>query len=105
MWDLTLTLILTLIRGVYIIEDIETSFWDNAPQITTVDFFLKAARSVNRHFYDRHQEPQMGVAAAGMIENVMFGHNAIVITKKRPSGKQFGRMPYRFQHMLKNYGV
>ena len=90
--------------GVYIIEDIETSFWANAPKgTTTVDFFLRAARGLNRFFFDRRQEPEMGVAAAGLIESVTMGHNCIVITKARPQDAQFTRMPYRFHHMVKGY--
>jgi len=38
-----------------------------------------------------------------MIENLMFGHNCIVITKTRPSYQQFKKLPYRFAHKVKDY--
>ena len=104
--------------GLYIIEDIETSFWANAPKPTTageakgdkakgatntVDFFLEAARGVNRFFFDREAVPCLGMTAASLIESVMFGQNCVIITKGKASHAQFTRMPYRFHHMVKDY--
>eukprot|EP00908_Phaeocystis_cordata_P001815 Transcript_11945.p1 GENE.Transcript_11945~~Transcript_11945.p1 ORF type:complete len:464 (-),score=86.64 Transcript_11945:21-1412(-) len=94
--------------GVYIIEDIETSY--AAPDMhiygyplggepSVVQAFAHAAdRAVNAEFHCHHEPPAFSAELDAQIGSVTFIRNAIVV-RKPPAGFTTGRT-YRFRHGL-----
>ena len=98
--------------GVYIIEDIETSYWKKASLYgyecnfgvghpnSTVEVFKSIVDSVNLEFLNYEvysSNERISHAAQRMIETISFAHNAIIIVKKDFSsfGDYYNRK-YRF---------
>ena len=101
--------------GIYIIEDIETSYWrrgslyDNTyshglgDRRSAVEAFKLLADFVNRRFLDPADENFLAaslldvgisLAAASAVETVCFGRNAIVLTKRAQAGDEPPPKPY-----------
>lgn len=90
--------------GVYIIEDVETSYWTRGElygyqaqygykhQDSIVEIFKEVADSVNREFAGPIQNR---VQHHNMIGSMTFAKNCIILTKQTQVDR-----PYRFSHFL-----
>ncbi len=115
---LSLTILWSLLvpGGVYIIEDIETSFWkksrfygyrfDARKSSENLVGQLKAAvEAVNFEFLPQRQKRRLRkhslASVLADVEMVSFGQNCIVLLKKDPGsfGEFYGRK-YRFAHFV-----
>jgi hypothetical protein len=82
--------------GVYIIEDIECSYWNPKEDIygyktgylNIIDYFTKYQHELNSEFHD-------GSNTLG-ISTITYGQNCIVITKQTEEEKSFFNREYRF---------
>jgi hypothetical protein len=82
--------------GVYIIEDIECSYWKSTEDIygyktgylNIIDYFTKYQHELNSEFHD-------GNNTLG-ISTITYGQNCIVITKQTEEEKSFFNREYRF---------
>ncbi|CAK7994531.1 Hypothetical protein POVR1_LOCUS55 [uncultured virus] len=101
--------------GIYIIEDIETSYWKRGhiygydfsygyknPK-SVVQIFKSVVDDINKEYLSSHdKEVQMlvndsiSVTAKGMISTVTFGANCIIITKKTFDEMAMHDRSYRF---------
>ena len=85
--------------GVYIIEDIECSYWDSQQiiygyetgNLNIVDYFTKLNHSVNDH-YNLYENTLN-------IKSITFGSNCIIVQKKELD--ELGKRPYQFEKKLK----
>ena len=86
--------------GVYIIEDIECSYWNPEKYIygyqvggqSIVDYFSSVSHKVNSEFSG--QKNPWG------ISTITFAHNCIIITKKTSEEEDLTSRDYRFNFML-----
>jgi hypothetical protein len=103
--------------GVYIIEDIETSYWKKShiyadypfdarkPSQNLISQLRTAVDAVNFEFLPARQKRRLGkhalAAVLADIEMVSFGQNCIVLLKKDAAsfGEFYGRK-YRFAHFV-----
>ena len=82
--------------GVYIIEDIECSYWNPKEDIygyktgylNIIDYFTKYQNELNSEFHD-------GKNTLG-ISTITYGQNCIIITKQTEEEKSFYNREYRF---------
>ena len=82
--------------GVYIIEDIECSYWKPTEDIygyktgylNIIDYFTKYQHELNSEFHD-------GRNTLG-ISTIAYGQNCIIITKQTEEEKSFYNREYRF---------
>jgi hypothetical protein len=102
--------------GVYIIEDIETSYWGKSSvygypfdatekQANTVATMRDAIDGVNAEFLGLPEQEALRASPVGSVltdlEMVTFGHNCIVLVKKtsRDFSEYYDR-EYRFRHRI-----
>lgn len=86
--------------GVYVVEDIETSYWRRGTRLygyrvsgkSALDYFAGLSHDVNAEFSGR---------APSDIAGVAFYANAIIVTKIREEDKEFIGRKYRFHRFLK----
>lgn len=86
--------------GVYIIEDIECSYWHplqtvygyETGNLNIVDYFTKLNHGVNNHYNLYENELN--------IKSITFGANCIIIQKKEKD--ELEKRKYRFEHKLKS---
>lgn len=90
--------------GVYIIEDIETSYWTRGGLYgydtrygykhlkSIIEIFKDVIDSINSEFAGTHEN---AVEHTYMIGNITFHRNCIIIVKKTQDSR-----PYRFSHFL-----
>jgi hypothetical protein len=86
--------------GVYIIEDIECSYWDPQSKIynyktghlNIIDYFTKYQHEINSEF-NRNTNPLN-------ISTITFGPNFIIIKKRTQEEIDFYNREYRFKHYL-----
>ena len=111
---LTLESLWSLLRpgGVYIIEDIETSYWKksniygynfDARHANMVTFATDLIQGINAEFDAkvRLSKPKPS-NLSDEVEFVTFAHNCIVLVKKNPDSFKayYNRRPYRFQNRI-----
>ena len=86
--------------GYYIVEDIETSYWNKKMSIygyslekegSAVDYFKRLVDEVNNEFRSR---------PSSQIGSISFMYNMIVIQKKGDDDNKFINRPYRFQQFI-----
>lgn len=86
--------------GVYIIEDIECSYWNSNNYIygyqignqNLIDYFSSISHEINSEF--------SGEKNRWGISTITFAHNCIILTKKTKEELQFTNREYRFRSML-----
>ena len=86
--------------GVYIIEDIECSYWNPEKYIygykvggqSIVDYFSSVSHKINSEFSG--QKNPWG------ISTITFAHNCIIIAKKNKEEEDLTSREYRFNFML-----
>ena len=100
--------------GVYIIEDIETSYWKksdlygygfNSGTVNVVSFATQFIDEINREFQlGNSVSPTQTSEVANDVEIISFGHNCIILVKKDHSTfAEFYNREYRFKyHINKN---
>jgi ribosomal protein L5 len=93
------------VGGVYIIEDVETSYWTKGGLYgyptnygykhpnSIIEIFKTAVDCLNGEFA---QNAQTSVQHVDEIGSIVFAKNCIVITKKQKENKRI----YRFAHCL-----
>jgi hypothetical protein len=89
--------------GLYVVEDIETSFWPVGTEIygypvggkTVLDFFVGLLENVNAHTTGK--ENSFGV------ESVLFFENAVVIQKLTANDLLRQKRPYRFDWRMSGH--
>ena len=105
--------------GVYIIEDIETSYWKKVIQYgyeinsgynkknNIVNIFKNITDIVNREFLSPEdierlkKDSQIDLVNLKYISSIMFGQNCIVINKmSKDEYKKFGNRRYRFDYRM-----
>ena len=97
--------------GVYIIEDIETSYWKNGTELyghilnghSAVDVFKRLVDDVNREFLSESGKNNQRAAVSEiqeitklMISSITFAHNCIIIMKKSADEYDFSDKLYRW---------
>ena len=91
--------------GVYIIEDIETNYWgkseiygyqfdSRSPNL--FDFLHDAPHHINAEFNGSLNRPH---DIFDELETIGFGHNCIILEKKREAYKEFYDRNYRLKHL------
>lgn len=103
--------------GVYIIEDIETSYWKyNQPvyyykvnegvnsKTNLINVFSKVLHLINREFIHKDDlniatnELLIPIDLIDMISTITFGQNCIIIKKKQDYEYKYNNRAYRFSH-------
>ena len=87
--------------GVYVIEDIECSFWDSESEIygykvgnhNILNYLSRVPYEVNSEFSNFKNKLE--------ISSITYGHNCIIITKKTEEEILFTNREYRFKNFLK----
>jgi hypothetical protein len=82
--------------GIYIIEDIECSYWNPKEDIygyktgylNIIDYFTKYQHELNSEFHDGRNTLN--------ISSITYGQNCIIITKQTEEEKSFYNREYRF---------
>jgi len=90
-------------RGIYIIEDVQTSYWsewegapisDPAFEKTCVGYFLNLTKYINHsEFIDRSDIEMRMMELAKSIKQIIFEHNLIIIMKGDNSQPSNWRLP------------
>jgi hypothetical protein len=103
--------------GVYIIEDIETSYWKNAEiygykfsaGIESPDSFVNQFKEIchiiNREFFKDKREiyhSKINKEVLDGIESLTFCHNAIILVKKNPLWGKYYDRDYRLKSRADN---
>lgn len=103
--------------GIYIIEDIETSYWKyNKPlynnklnegiesKTNLINVFSKVLHLINREFIHKDDlniatnELLIPIDLIDMISTITFGQNCIIIKKKQDYEYKYNNRAYRFSH-------
>ncbi len=95
--------------GWYILEDIETSYWQEGycygnlircgvdHPLNLVGVFSRSLhRLVNQEFADLEADSALAPATWDWVSSVSFGTNCIIVRKKTEAEKQTYQRPYRF---------
>ena len=110
---LTINKLWSLVKpgGIYIIEDIETSYWKrcdiygykfNAKKSGIMRCFFDVSESINSEFHGRPTRNRLIRSFAGEVEMVTFAQNAIILVKKDSQAfGQFYAREYRFKERVK----
>jgi hypothetical protein len=108
--------------ALYIVEDIETSYWTfgeqygdlthggvNAPH-TPINTWKRFVDVLNREFFHHEyvSDLRVGASVENMIRSVSFHHNMMTATRKnlndiRLDASQFNARPYRFRRRVDNW--
>lgn len=110
--------------GVYIIEDIETSYWQNInlygyivnsgynKKNNIVNIFKNITDIVNREFLEPedikkvNSNGQISLVNLKYISSIMFGQNCIIINKMtKDEYKKYGHRKYRFDHRIQKENI
>jgi hypothetical protein len=101
--------------GIYIIEDIETSYWESGicygnhiekgykHPTSTIEIFKNIIDCVNDEFLKNKNEMDglpIPLIVQREIGAISFQHNCIIITKKDKAFEKFTNREYRFKQML-----
>jgi 2-polyprenyl-3-methyl-5-hydroxy-6-metoxy-1,4-benzoquinol methylase len=98
--------------GVYIIEDIETSYWGkskiygynfNSKKLNLVDEFSKMTSIINSEFILKKTKSSTSNNLNNLmydVELLTFAYNCIILVKKSPDFSNFYNREYRFGHMI-----
>ena len=106
--------------GVYIIEDIETSYWKRGNiygydiragykhRSSLVEIFKRVADDVNSEYLLEHEKEMQSALASeipdnvrAMISTITFAQNCIILTKKAAEGHMCDNRPYKWPHLLR----
>lgn len=79
--------------GIYIIEDVETSYWSDAPQTSFIDHMKMLVDAVNRKYVSSFQDLP--------VQSVYFGQNCVIIVKSDEVSS--GREHYRYHWKVKQW--
>lgn len=100
--------------GVYIVEDIETSYWgqssiygynfdSNAPGSNFIKYAMNCITKVNNEFINSEQKNSLQ-RFPDDIEMVTFGYNSVIFIKKDPSSfSRFYNRPYKLSNLVNNF--
>ncbi len=107
--------------GVYIIEDIETSYWKNGNlygynvkfgylhKESVIEIFKQLVDDLNKEYLtqeDREvQRSKVGIISEktkSLISTITFGQNCIIITKKTKEELEYDNRPYKWPKFLKD---
>jgi hypothetical protein len=101
--------------GIYIIEDIETSYWKNGDlygydtrygcnnEMNLINFFSKVLHLINKEFMNENDILQItesfGISNKNIdaISTITFGQNCIIIKKKEEYEYLYNNREYRFK--------
>lgn len=99
--------------GVFIIEDVETSYWSEGHlygrvlrygrhhPMNLVSIFLNLVHAhLNKEFNTHAEASPISKEAMSQIGQITFGTNCILIRKKTAADARFFDRPYRFAHCL-----
>jgi 23S rRNA U2552 (ribose-2'-O)-methylase RlmE/FtsJ len=100
--------------GIYIIEDIETSYWGksscydykfnaNRKKSNLLYQFISAIDWINKEF-KKKMERQKNLVLSDQVlhetEIVSFGYNSVILIKKDPEFIEYYERPYRYRYRL-----
>lgn len=92
--------------GIFIIEDVETNFWGkssiygydfNSKKHNLFDYLKPVIFHINQEFHPQYRNDNQ---LFDEVESISFGHNCIILEKKRSSYSQFYSRKYRFSHLI-----
>lgn len=97
--------------GVYIIEDIETSYWGNSDiygykfnsdEFNFVQKVINSIHEVNSEFFADESNLRKGDFGNLMkeVEMISFAHNCIILIKKSPDFIEYYNRDYRFKNVI-----
>lgn len=101
--------------GIYIVEDIETSYWTNGDcynyQInkgylhkeSAIEIFKKVIDVINKEFLDEtaiNLNCEIPLSVSRLIAQISFQQNCIIITKKNDKDKKYDNRKYRYKHKI-----
>lgn len=98
-------------RGVYIIEDVETSFWKrstlygydfNSKKFSLFLSLLNSVKYIVFEGFNKRNCRHLDSSVLNEIEIISFGYNSIVLVKKDPVFDRFYNRVYRFNQKI-NY--
>lgn len=98
-------------RGIYIIEDIETSYWGrseiygynfNSNDINIINEFKKGLDLINSEFNNTQSTKNKSLVQEIIIdaEMITFAYNCVIVVKKSPEFSSFYDREYRFDHKV-----
>jgi hypothetical protein len=87
--------------GVYIIEDIECSYWKEASHIYGYDVGPFNITSHFKNLADGINQEFNGIKNTLGIETVTFAYNSIIVTKSKTENLELYNRDYRFKYLLK----
>jgi len=105
--------------GIYIIEDIETSYWQNAEIYgykfsagldspnSFINQFKEICHIINKEFFKDKSElydSKIDKNVLQGIESITFSHNAVILIKKRAVWENYYNRNYRFKSMANGEG-
>lgn len=100
--------------GIYIIEDIETSYWKNAllykhtincghtSNMNLINIFSNVLHLLNKEFLKKNNQTELEnktlipIAVIDQISSITFGQNCIIIRKKEQYEYEYNNRTYRF---------
>ena len=91
--------------GIYIIEDVETNYWGkseiygyqfDSKSPNLYDYLKAAPHHINAEF---NSKSAIRHGVFDELETISFGHNCIILEKKRASNIRFYDRSYRFSHL------
>ena len=114
---------LLIFGGIYIIEDIETSYWSNTTLYgykvnagyknskSLIETFKHTIDAINYEFLTDEDRSELNkickipFEVRDLIHSITFSQNCIVIQKKSLDQIDIGKRPYRFARYIKEYDI